>query len=103
MISTKSWNARGVPARRPPKSAALTYPAWFTEFLADRTIRKPSPHTAKAYRQDFEAISALLAGTVDGVVDLRTTELTKDGLRAAFAVYAENHSAASIRRCWSTW
>ena len=37
------------------------------------------------------------------VLDLRTTELNKDNLRAAFAVYAESRSAASIRRCWSTW
>jgi hypothetical protein len=33
---------------------------------------------------------------------LPATELTKDSLRAAFAAYAETHSAASIRRCWST-
>ena len=27
-----------------------------------RAIRKPSPHTAKAYRQDFAAIATLFAG-----------------------------------------
>jgi site-specific recombinase XerC len=62
-----------------------------------------SPHTAKAYRQDFEAIALLVAGTADAVLELRTDELTKDKRRSAFAAYAEAHSAASIRRCWSTW
>ena len=35
--------------------------------------------------------------------DLRTNELTKDTLCTAFGAYANTHSAASIRRCWSTW
>lgn len=35
--------------------------------------------------------------------NLSPAQLTKDSLRAAFAVYAETHSAASIRRCWSSW
>ncbi|MGD9620725.1 MAG: tyrosine-type recombinase/integrase [Mycolicibacterium sp.] len=87
----------------PQKSPTVAYPGWFTEFLADRAVRKPSPHTAKAYRQDFEAIATLVAGTADGVLELRATELNKNNLRAAFAAYAETHSAASIRRCWSTW
>jgi site-specific recombinase XerD len=85
------------------KSSVLAYPGWFREFLADCAIRKPSPHTAKAYRQDFEAIASLIAGTAEGVLSLRTTELDRDNLRAAFAVYAETHASASIRRCWSTW
>jgi TnpA family transposase len=29
--------------------------------------------------------------------------VTKDNLRSAFAAYANTHTAASIRRCWSTW
>lgn len=44
-----------------------------------------------------------MAGSADGVAKLRTSEFTKDAMRAAFAVYADTHSAASIRRCWSTW
>lgn len=83
--------------------SAIDCPGWFTDFLADRAIRKPSPHTAKAYRQDFEAVATLMAGTANGVRNLQPTELTRDNLRAAFAVYAETHSPASIRRCWSTW
>lgn len=38
------------------------YPQRFSAFLADRAVRKPPQHTAKAYRQDFAAIAALLAG-----------------------------------------
>lgn len=37
------------------------------------------------------------------VRNLRTDELTKVSLRLAFAGYADTHSAASVRRCWSTW
>jgi site-specific recombinase XerD len=92
-----------VPRSTPQKSSKFAYPGWFTDFLADRAIRKPSPHTAKAYRQDFEAIAALVARTPVAVLDLRTNDLTKANLRAAFATYAETHSSASIRRCWSTW
>lgn len=93
-----------MPGTTPQKtSTAPAYPGWFTEFLADRTVRKPSPHTTKAYRQDFEAIATLITGTADDVLDLRADELTRDNLRSAFAVYAEAHSPASIRRCWSTW
>lgn len=78
------------------------YPGWSDEFLAERAIRKPSPHTAKAYRQDFAAIATLVAGTAEDLARLSAPERTKDSLRAAFAAYAETHSATSIRRCWST-
>ena len=37
-------------------------PEWFAAFLADRGTRKPSAHTMKAYRQDFDAIATLIAG-----------------------------------------
>jgi site-specific recombinase XerD len=66
-------------------------------------VRKPSPHTTKAYRQDFEAIATLIAGTAERIADLRANDVTKDNLCAAFAAYADTHSAASVRRCWSTW
>jgi site-specific recombinase XerC len=91
-----------VPRSAPRQPSAPAYPGWFTDFLADRAVRKPSPHTAKAYRQDFEAIATRVAATPAAVLDLRTSELTKDELRSAFAAYADTHSAASIRRCWST-
>jgi integrase/recombinase XerC len=79
------------------------YPSWFLAFMADRAIRKPSPHTAKAYRQDFAAIAELLAGGTDHVVHLAPETITREAIQAAFASYADTHEAASIRRCWSTW
>ena len=39
-------------------------PEWFAAFLADRGTRKPSVHTMKAYRQDFDAIATLVVGAV---------------------------------------
>jgi hypothetical protein len=75
----------------------------FWAFLADRAIRKPSPHTTKAYRQDFAAIATLLAGDPGRVVQLTPDVITKDAMQTAFAAYADTHEAASIRRCWSNW
>jgi|KBSSwiStaDraftv2_1062776.scaffolds.fasta_scaffold4103550_1 hypothetical protein len=51
--------------RRPPTPIYLD-PQWFAAFLADRGTRKPSAHTIKAYRQDFDAIAALIAGGQSG-------------------------------------
>ena len=79
------------------------FPQWFSAFLADRAVRKPSPHTAKAYRQDFAAIASLLGGDRARIGELTPDAITKEAMRAAFAAYADSHEAASIRRCWSTW
>ena len=58
-------------------------------------------HTMKAYRQDFIAIATLMS---DGDLDwLAVTDITRESMRSAFAAYAKEHEAASIRRCWSTW
>ncbi|MFX1787103.1 tyrosine-type recombinase/integrase [Prescottella equi] len=76
----------------------------FEEFLVYRSTSKPSPATVKAYRQDFDAIATLLAAAAGTAVDgLDCAVVDKDRMRAAFATYAQSHSAASIRRCWSTW
>ncbi|MCV7034913.1 MULTISPECIES: site-specific integrase [Mycobacterium] len=80
-----------------------SYPQWFSAFLADRVVRKPSPHTVKAYRQDFVAIGELLAGDRARIAELTPAAITKEAMGAAFAAYAATHEAASIRRCWSTW
>jgi site-specific recombinase XerC len=76
-------------------------PEWFSQFLNDRQTRKPSAHTMKAYRQDFIAIATLMTGGDPSC--LAVTDITKDAMRAAFAAYAQDHEAASVRRCWSTW
>jgi site-specific recombinase XerD len=75
-------------------------PEWFSQFLNDRQTRKPSAHTVKAYRQDFIAIATLITGDA---ARLGVADITKDSMRTAFAAYARDHEAASIRRCWSTW
>ena len=77
-------------------------PEWFAAFLADRGTRKPSAHTLKAYRQDFDAIATLITGGGD-LSGVPLGAITIETLRTAFAQYAENHEAASIQRCWSTW
>jgi site-specific recombinase XerC len=79
------------------------YPQWFSAFLADRAVRKPSPHMAKAHRQDFAAIAELLASDGAKIAHLTPADITRDAIRAAFAAYAETHEPATIRRCWSTW
>ena len=77
-----------------------SFPEWFSQFLNDRQTRKPSAHTMKAYRQDFIAIATLITGDPSR---LAVTDITKDTMRTAFAGYARDHEATSIRRCWSTW
>lgn len=83
------------------EAPADSLPVWFVEFLDDRQTRKPSAHTMKAYRQDFVAIATLTTG--GDPARLTISDITKDSMRAAFASYARDHEAASIRRCWSTW
>lgn len=90
-------------ARRVVGFSEPVYPQWFSAFLADRAVRKPSPHTAKAYRQDFASIAELLAGHRAQMAQLEPSDITKDAMRAAFAAYAETREPATIRRCWSTW
>jgi site-specific recombinase XerD len=77
------------------------FPNWFSQFLNDRQTRKPSAHTMKAYRQDFNAIATLV--TAGDPSRLVVTDITRESMRTAFAGYARDHEAASIRRCWSTW
>ena len=86
-----------------PHSVDGARPEWFAAFLADRGTRKPSAHTLKAYRQDFDAIATLIAGGEDLSRYVVGRHHDRDSMRTAFAQYAETHEAASIQRCWSTW
>ena len=89
------------PGSAAPSAEVDPLPDWFTQFLNDRQTRKPSAHTVKAYRQDFIAIATLIT---DGDPSrLAIVDITKQTMRTAFAAYARDHEAASIRRCWSTW
>ena len=38
---------------------AVAEPNWFADFMIDRSTRKPSEHTLKAYRQDFIAVARI--------------------------------------------
>jgi site-specific recombinase XerC len=91
-----------MPHRAEQAGVEASRPEWFAAFLADRGTRKPSAHTIKAYRQDFDAIATLLAGGED-LSGMALGAITIDALRSAFARYAQTHEAASIQRCWSTW
>lgn len=77
---------------------------WFGEFLVHRSTAKPSPHTLKAYRQDFTGICEHLAAqTGVSAHELTVDVITKTEMQQAFASFAATHEVASIRRCWSTW
>jgi len=87
-----------------PTANEASRPEWFAAFLADRGTRKPSPHTMRAYCQDFDAIAALLVGGDTGDVSrMSLGDITTASMRTAFAQYAKTHEAATIQRCWSTW
>lgn len=86
-----------------PTKGEVSRPEWFASFLADRGTRKPSTHTMKAYRQDFDSIAALIVGSGKDLSALSLRNITTEAMRAAFAQFATTHEAASIQRCWSTW
>src|ERR1044072_2459933 len=62
--------------------------------------RKLAKNTIKAYEDDFNAINNHSSLDFD---EAPVTALTSQELRAAFASYAIDHKAASIRRVHSTW
>lgn len=86
------------------------------KWLAWKNTAKPSPATMRARRADLAVLGELIAkaaGTAplpDANDDfsrwlepLTVRELSTDNVVAAFADYASDHAAASIRRCRSTW
>lgn len=86
--------------------AARVRPEWFEAFLAARRSAQQSVHTTKAYCQDFDAIAALIvsAGGDDPDTRLLTAaDITLGPVRDAFSRYAPHRSAATVRRCWSSW
>src|SRR6185312_4768446 len=74
--------------RYQPDSIERARPQWFAAFLADRGTRKPSAHTLKAYRQDFDAIAVLIAGGED-LSAMPLSAIMIEAIRTAFAQYAE--------------
>jgi len=66
---------------------------------------KPSPATLAAYRRDLQGVASRLA-TLEGIgeyQDIVLPDLEKTALRAAFASWASDHAAASVRRAHSAW
>jgi site-specific recombinase XerD len=74
-------------------------------WLVNLGAAKPSPATLAAYRRDVEGVGARLAG-LEGYEDLSevgVTDLVRPALRAAFASWATDHAASSLRRAHSAW
>jgi integrase/recombinase XerC len=76
-------------ARMPVQSArdsdpreADPFPNWFTAFLHDRQTRKPSSHTMKAYRQDFDAIARLVTNGNPARMDVADITRVRCGRRS---------------------
>ncbi|HEX7099865.1 MAG TPA: tyrosine-type recombinase/integrase [Acidimicrobiia bacterium] len=94
-----------------PESLATLAEQW----LAWKNTAKPSPATLKARRADLAALAEIMVGQLGletnpdedqfrrwlGV--LRPSHLDRQTVISAFATYATDHAAASIRRCRSTW
>jgi integrase/recombinase XerD len=83
---------------------APNLPTLIDRHLHDFGVRKPSPHTLAAYRRDLEGVGRRLAAAAG--IELETVgldHLDRGALRRAFADWASDHAAASIRRAWSAW
>lgn len=94
-----------------PESLASLAERW----LAWKNTAKPSPATMRARRADLAGIGSLLREASGAAVldhpdplhrhlgALAAADLSVDAVTAAFAIYASDHAASSIRRCRSTW
>ena len=73
-------------------------------YLHHFAVRKPARNTVLAYRRDLEGIGLRLAA-YHGCppAELSLVHLTKAAMREAFALWADDHAASSIRRAWSAW
>lgn len=81
-----------------------SFSTWVAHFLQQLSVRKPSPHTVAAYRRDLQGIGRRIATAAGIELDgLHLEHLDRSALRAAFASWADDHAAASIRRAWSAW
>lgn len=73
-----------------------------TAWLRDLAGSKPSPHTLAAYRRDLAGVAARLR-ELEGLDTVHLDDLDRGALRAAFASWASDHAAASVRRAHSSW
>ena len=82
----------------------LALPELIDRYLRNFAVRKPSPNTTSAYRRDLTGIGRRLATAQQVPFEAITlANLTKLPLREAFASWAGDHAAGSIRRAWSAW
>ncbi len=72
--------------------------AWLTDLGA----AKPSPNTLDAYRRDLAGVADRLR-QLDGLDEVHIDELDRAALRGAFASWASDHAASSVRRAHSAW
>lgn len=74
-------------------------------WLINMGAAKPSPATLVAYRRDVEGIGSRLAAleALGDLGDVGLDDLDRPALRAAFASWAADHAAASVRRAHSAW
>jgi integrase/recombinase XerD len=92
-----------VPRRRLTETSPLTdaVEAW----LVNMEAAKPAQATLAAYRRDVGGVATRLA-LLEGFEDLAqvgVSDLSRPALRAAFASWAGDHAAASVRRAHSAW
>jgi integrase/recombinase XerC len=73
-----------------------------TAWLTDLGAAKPSPNTLAGYRRDLSGIAARLT-ELEGLEEAHLDDLVRSALRAAFASWASDHAAASVRRAHSAW
>jgi site-specific recombinase XerD len=73
-----------------------------TAWLTDLGAAKPSPNTLAAYRRDLAGVTARLR-ELEGLDEAHLDDLVRPALRAAFASWASDHAAASVRRAHSAW
>jgi integrase/recombinase XerD len=85
----------------PASSLVDALEAWIVNLGA----AKPSPATLLAYRRDVEGVGARLAALEDlgDFGDVGLADLQRPALRAAFASWASDHAASSVRRAHSAW
>lgn len=71
-------------------------------WLVNLGATKPSPATLAAYRRDLQGISGRMA-ELEELAAITLADLDRPALRAAFASWAADHAAASVRRAHSAW
>ncbi len=92
-------------APRPRLSQASRLGDIVDAWIVNLGAAKPSPATLLAYRRDVEGISRRLLALegLDPQSGPGLADLHRRALRAAFASWATDHAAASVRRAHSAW